>query len=249
MRNIKKHCKSVLALFSLVALVLEMSTVSYAFDDTREVISSIKYEEITDTDELLHIGIAQYRGNSKTRSAEDGKNTITVKQLLGVTEYADGTIEKEFCVHEIGIVDKAGEQVTAEQFAYSSGSNGNSVTNYGITLLCTIYATMRISNIPSADQVTYRCDKVTSTIVRGGEIYPGTGATEYWHSKGNEYKKASFTASVAINQTHTLTANGGFYRSNDVPMAGGLYAQSCVNLSNGRELVVHAGIPQDAPFG
>lgn len=170
------------------------------------------------------------------------------KGLESVTEYEDGTIEKEFCINEIGAADKEGERITAEQFAYSSGSNGNSATNYGVTLVCTIYATMRVSDVPSANQVTYRCDKVTSTLVCGGEIYPGTGTTEYCHTKGNEYKKAAFTASVAINQSYTLTANGGFYRSNDIPLTGGLWAQSFVNLSNGKSMNVQAGIPQDDPF-
>lgn len=242
----KKNLKDILALFSLMIFWAGISMNVHASTEDVEVVEQVNYAEVTDVDELLRMGIEQKKEYPEIRSA--GKDTLTVKQLLSVTEYEDGTIEKEFCINEIGAVDKEGERITAEQFAYSSGSNGNSATNYGVTLVCTIYATMRVSDVPSANQVTYRCDKVTSTLVRGGEIYPGTGTTEYCHTKGNEYKKAAFTASVAINQSYTLTANGGFYRSNDIPLTGGLWAQSFVNLSNGKSMTVQAGIPQDDPF-
>lgn len=205
------------------------------------------YTEITDPDTLLQMAIDQYNSTPVTRSSEP-RMTITVEQLISEVEYADGTVEKQFCINEIGAVDKEGKQMTAADFSYASGTNGESKSGYGVTLVCTIYATMRASSVPSADMVTFRCDKVTATIVRGSTVYPGAGSIQYWHQKGNEHKSTTFTSSVATNQTFTLNGNGGFYVSTSVPMAGGLFAQAAVALSNGSELVVQAGIPQDAPF-
>ena len=40
-----------------------------------------------------------------------------MKQLLSITEYDDGTIEKEYCVTGLGMVDKSGKNVSAAQIA------------------------------------------------------------------------------------------------------------------------------------
>lgn len=240
--------KKFLAFICMSVFLLESTYNVYA-TEPNVVISEVIYDEVIDVDELIQLGIEQYRGKPMTRSDTE-KDSLTVTQVLGEKEYANGEKERTICISEIAIMDQDGKQLTERAIAYSSGHNyGEEVTD-GVTLICTIYATMKISDIPSADMVTFRCDRVTSTIVREGNIYPETGTTEYYHIQGNEHQSAPFTATMASGtQVYTLNVSGGnFYVSSSIPVMDGLVGQSSLRLSNGHQMNVQAGVAQDDPF-
>ena len=171
-----------------------------------------------------------------------------MKQLLSITEYDDGTIEKEYCVTGLGMVDKSGKNVSAAQIARADSpvNKDKQVSNYGVTLVCSLYTTMRLDSV--FDMPLFRVDKVTTTILRTGSVYPGNGSTRYNHQRGNEFKSVPFTASTASNQSFTIPGSANFYHSSPEPVAGGLVAQSDVSLSNGKSLSVIVGVPSDDPY-
>ena len=217
MKNIIKY----LGCLALGLLILNKVDFSVYAAEPSKVVRHVEYDEITDVNQLLQMGIEEYQKTPKVRNQSENEE-ITVKQLLSITEYDDGTIEKEYCVTGLGMVDKSGKNVSAAQIARADS--------------------------PVFDMPLFRVDKVTTTILRTGSVYPGNGSTRYNHQRGNEFKSVPFTASTASNQSFTIPGSANFYHSSPEPLAGGLVAQSDVSLSNGKSLSVIVGVPSDDPY-
>ena len=243
MKNIIKY----LGCLALGLLILNKVDFSVYAAEPSKVVRHVEYDEITDVNQLLQMGIEEYQKTPKVRNQSENEE-ITVKQLLSITEYDDGTIEKEYCVTGLGMVDKSGKNVSAAQIARADSpvNKDKQVSNYGVTLVCSLYTTMRLDSV--FDMSLFRVDKVTTTILRTGSVYPGNGSTRYNHQRGNEFKSVPFTASTASNQSFTIPGSANFYHSSPEPLAGGLVAQSDVSLSNGKSLSVIVGVPSDDPY-
>ena len=224
MKNIIKY----LGCLALGLLILNKVDFSVYAAEPSKVVRHVEYDEITDVNQLLQMGIEEYQKTPKVRNQSENEE-ITVKQLLSITEYDDGTIEKEYCVTGLGMVDKSGKNVSAAQIARADSpvNKDKQVSNYGVTLVCSLYTTMRLDSV--FDMPLFRVDKVTTTILRTGSVYPGNGST-------------------ASNQSFTIPGSANFYHSSPEPLAGGLVAQSDVSLSNGKSLSVIVGVPSDDPY-
>ena len=230
MKNIIKY----LGCLALGLLILNKVDFSVYAAEPSKVVRHVEYDEITDVNQLLQMGIEEYQKTPKVRNQSENEE-ITVKQLLSITEYDDGTIEKEYCVTGLGMVDKSGKNVSAAQIARADSpvNKDKQVSNYGVTLVCSLYTTMRLDSV--FDMPLFR-------------VYPGNGSTRYNHQRGNEFKSVPFTASTASNQSFTIPGSANFYHSSPEPLAGGLVAQSDVSLSNGKSLSVIVGVPSDDPY-
>lgn len=200
---------------------------------------------------MIRLGLEQLEAKPDLMEGyKHEKKSITVMQLLKEREFSDGRIEKNYSVSEISIVDSNGQLISLQELkdAYTSGSSYNDYTLHNTTIRCTIYATMKVDkNL----WITYRCDKVTSTVYASDtSILPTVGTTEYWHNYAGEHKKTGFTARQTQGmQVFTLSPdNPQFAISTEVPMGSGLYAQSVVYLTNGNYVSVQAGIQQDNPW-
>ena len=229
MKNIIKY----LGCLALGLLILNKVDFSVYAAEPSKVVRHVEYDEITDVNQLLQMGIEEYQKTPKVRNQSENE---------------DGTIEKEYCVTGLGMVDKSGKNVSAAQIARADSpvNKDKQVSNYGVTLVCSLYTTMRLDSV--FDMPLFRVDKVTTTILRTGSVYPGNGSTRYNHQRGNEFKSVPFTASTASNQSFTIPGSANFYHSSPEPLAGGLVAQSDVSLSNGKSLSVIVGVPSDDPY-
>lgn len=245
--------KKKVSIILCLTLILGMPLTVSAADNV--LMSEKTYGVITDVDDLMWLGAEQLESMPMVRGMDNGaKQSMTVTQTVKERTYQNGAVEKEMLISEIGYQDKNGKLLTAKEIAraigYTSGSRKNDVTQYGVTLINTIYATLRLDST-SALIPAYRCDRVTSTVIAtSANVLPTTGATLYVHYHANERNEVSFTANMVTGQqVFTLyPTNPQFAQSEDVPMTHGLYAQSYVNLTNGQRLVVQNGIPQDAPW-
>ncbi len=72
----------------------------YAAEPSK-VVRHVEYDEITDVNQLLQMGIEEYQKTPKVRNQSENEE-ITVKQLLSITEYDDGTIEKRVLCYRFG---------------------------------------------------------------------------------------------------------------------------------------------------
>lgn len=100
MKNIIKY----LGCLALGLLILNKVDFSVYAAEPSKVVRHVEYDEITDVNQLLQMGIEEYQKTPKVRNQSENEE-ITVKQLLSITEYDDGTIEKEYCVTGLGMVD------------------------------------------------------------------------------------------------------------------------------------------------
>ena len=109
----------------------------YAAEPSK-VVRHVEYDEITDVNQLLQMGIEEYQKTPKVRNQSENEE-ITVKQLLSITEYDDGTIEKEYCV-QVGMVDKSGKMCLQlkSRGQILQVNKDKQVSNYGVTLVCSL---------------------------------------------------------------------------------------------------------------
>lgn len=213
------------------------------------------YAVVTDLDELIWLGAEQLAGSSSVYGSDNGnKKSMTVTQKVKERSYQNGTVEIEIMVHEIAYKNKNGKLLTANEIArdigYVSGSQPNQITQYGVTLVNTIYATLRLDST-SALIPAYRCDRVTTTVIASvSGVLPVTGSTYYKYYHANEEKEQYFTANLSPGQqVFTLyPLNPQFAQSASVPLYYGLYAQSKVSLTNGQTMIVQNGISQEDPW-
>ena len=89
MKNIIKY----LGCLALGLLILNKVDFSVYAAEPSKVVRHVEYDEITDVNQLLQMGIEEYQKTPKVRNQSENEE-ITVKQLLSITEYDDGTIEK-----------------------------------------------------------------------------------------------------------------------------------------------------------
>lgn len=245
--------KKKLSIILCLIIILSMPLTANAAGNV--LVSEETYGIVTDVDDLMWLGAEQLESRPMAQGIDNkNKKSMTVTQTVKERTYQDGVVEKEIMVSEIGYKDKYGKLLTAQEIAreigYASGNRKNSASKHGVTIINTIYATLRLDST-SALIPAYRCDKVTTTIITtSSNVLPTAGSTFYEHYHAKQKKEVGFTANLATGQQlFTLYPdNPQFAHSEDIPIGYGLYAQSYVNLTNGDYVVVQNGIPQDDPW-
>lgn len=243
--------------FSIILCIALISGLSITVNAAgKGLVNEKTYYVVTDMNELMWLGAEQLVSRSSIYGTEnENKKSMTVIQTVKERSYQNGTVETEVMMHEIAYKDKNGKLLTAYEIAreigYISGSKPTTpITEYGVTLVNTIYATLRLDPT-SALIPAYRCDRVTTTIiVPPSGVLPTTGSIYYKHYHANEEKEQYFTANLSPGQqVFTLYPdNPQFAQSASIPLYYGLHAQSKVSLANGHTMIVQNGISQEEPW-
>lgn len=156
--------------FSIILCIALISGLSITVNAAgKGLVNEKTYYVVTDMNELMWLGAEQLVSRSSIYGTEnENKKSMTVIQTVKERSYQNGTVETEVMMHEIAYKDKNGKLLTAYEIAreigYISGSKPTTpITEYGVTLVNTIYATLRLDPT-SALIPAYRCDRVTTTI-------------------------------------------------------------------------------------
>lgn len=238
--------KKIISMLLSVCVIVFITNISiFAMPNTDTYITKniTTYEEITDLDKLIDLGIEQYKTNPQKFSNENDY-TLKVDQLVKETEYLNGTVDKQYVQNSIIITDDNGMPLSIETLADFPGQFWGSKNDSGVTVVLNVYMTQRIpEEFPHG--VVYRVDKVVTELNKSGSIYPVGGSHGYDCRMGDVHKSAIITPLQSLSyQSFTLNGDGSFHPG--VPGAienfAGWKGFADITLSNGRNIYIEGTV-------
>ncbi len=202
------------------------------------------FEEVTDVDELIAIGLEQLAAQPCALSLENEEEStvLEVSQLLSRTVYPDGTEEREYVVSGITVLDQEGNAVLVSELAKAADStitDQQTGSKNGIVVVVNMYTTMRVQG---ALQITFRFDKMITYIhnENNSSTPPTKVVNMYWHSGvGHTANNTKYLEATTPLQSSTLISqHSQFEESREYTYSW--ICQGDVYLSNGSNITVTA---------
>lgn len=190
------------------------------------------HKQITDKDELVQLAIHQ-------RSDAQLNKSFNSKQLLEKRVYDDGTIEENLVASSVAVVEDNMQQIdasnviaaTATTYYYQNGTKSTTKSNGSVSVLQTIFYTIRYTDPTGIGGVEHKVNKVETIIPSSS-----SSCTSLLHGYHILHDSIDDHYSTVINnptgQLYTLSGTAGYYS-----LVGGvwnsIYSYFHITLNNG----------------